>query len=118
MLDTPPLAAEDLGTSAWERKLIERLRTGHYQWRTEQTYRMWARRFNRWLAGRRKGGNVSNAREEDIQEYLTELATRQRVSQSTQRQALNAVVFLLREALGHQLAEFGRFERRSGRPAR
>jgi hypothetical protein len=31
VLDTPPLAAEDLGSSPWERKLIEHLRRGHYQ---------------------------------------------------------------------------------------
>jgi integron integrase len=111
VLDTPPLASADLGKSPWERKLIERLRNGHYQWRTEQTYRMWANRFDTWLASRRKGGGVVNAQEQDIQDFLTELATRLRVSQSTQRQALNAVVFLLREALGRELADFGRFER-------
>ena len=109
VLDTPPLAAADLGKSPWERKLIERLRNGHYQWRTEQTYRMWATRFDKWLASRRKGGSVVNAQEQDIQDYLTELATRLRVSHSTQRQALNAVVFLVREALGKPLADFGDF---------
>jgi hypothetical protein len=36
----------DMGATPWERKLVERLRVGHYQWRTELTYREWARRFH------------------------------------------------------------------------
>ena len=107
----PPLAAADLGGPEWERRLIRELRTRHYQWRTEQTYRMWASRFERWLAGRRPGGSVMNAEEGDIRDYLSELATRQRVAVATQRQALNALVFLVREALGRMLADFGDFER-------
>jgi hypothetical protein len=36
MAKVPPPAATDLGGSEWERKLIQQLRTRHYQWRTEQ----------------------------------------------------------------------------------
>jgi hypothetical protein len=50
----PPLAAMDLGGPPWEQKLIRELRTRHYEWRTEQAYRMWARRFAGWLAQRGK----------------------------------------------------------------
>lgn len=39
MTDVPPLAVADLGKTNWERRLIEVLRTRHYQCRTEQTYR-------------------------------------------------------------------------------
>src|SRR5438093_1015371 len=85
--------------SVSQRRWIQELRTRHYQWRTEQTYRMWARRFARWLEGRRPGRNVILAEEGEIRDFLSELATRQRVSASTQRQALNALVFLVREAL-------------------
>ena len=107
----PPLAATDLGGPEWERQLIRELRTRQYQWRTEQTYRMWANRFAHWLAGRRPGGSVMNAEEGDIRDFLSDLATRQRVAVATQRQALNALVFLVREALGRMLADFGDFER-------
>jgi integron integrase len=110
-MPVPPLAATDLGGPEWERRLIQELRIRHYQWRTEQTYRMWAKRFARWLAGRRPGGGVMNAEEGDIRDFLSELATRQRVAVATQRQALNALVFLVREALGRMLADFGEFER-------
>src|ERR1044071_3317 len=34
----PSMGKADLGKSAWERRLIERLRLQHYSWRTEQTY--------------------------------------------------------------------------------
>jgi len=111
VMQVPPLAAADLGGTEWERRLIRELRTRHYQWRTEQTYRMWAGRFARWLAGRRPGGTVLNATEADVQDYLSDLATRQRVSAATQRQSLNALVFLLREVLGKALGEFGQFDR-------
>jgi integron integrase len=111
VLDTAPLAAADLGGPTWEKQLIRELRTRHYQWRTEQTYRMWAQRFARWLAAHRKGGSLANVQETDIQEFLSDLATRERVSESTQRQALNALVFLVREALGRVLEDFSQFQR-------
>jgi len=105
----PPLAATDLGGPAWERELIRVLRERHYEWRTEQAYRMWARRFASWLEGR--GSNVLAAGELEVRGFLSELAVRQRVAVATQRQALNAVAFLLREALGKPLADFSEFER-------
>lgn len=107
--DVPPPAATDLGVTAWERRLIETLRARHYQWRTEQTYRGWALRFAGWLEQR--GGTLETATAGQVREFLTELATRARVAASTQKQALNALVFLLREALGRAPGEFGDFVR-------
>jgi integron integrase len=103
----PPLAATDLGGPDWERKLIRELRTRHYEWRTEQAYRMWARRFAEWLE--RRGESVPAAGEIELRDFLSDLATHQRAAVATQRQALNAVVFLVREALGRPLADFGDF---------
>jgi hypothetical protein len=91
--DVPTLGAADLGTTEWEQLLIRELRTRHYQWRTEQTYRGWAGRFAQWLASR--GATVGEATNAQIHDFLSDLATRQRVSASTQKQALNALVFLL-----------------------
>jgi len=42
-------------------------------------------------------------------DFLTDLATRQRVSASTQKQAVNALVFLLYEGLERDPSEFGNF---------
>jgi integron integrase len=108
-MDVPTLAEKDLGETAWEQRLVRELRTRHYQWRTEQTYRMWANRFARWLDER--GGTVESATEGNIRDFLSDLATRQRGSASTQKQALNALVFLLREALAKPLADFSGFVR-------
>jgi integron integrase len=92
----PSLGHADIGSSPWERRLIERLRLNHYSWRTEQTYREWARRLEQFVRPR----GLEAATGEDIKEFLTELAVRGRVSVSTQKQALNALVFLFRAALG------------------
>jgi site-specific recombinase XerD len=108
----PPVAAADLGGPEWERKLIRALRERHYQWRTEQAYRMWAGRWVKWLeAEGRHEGNVLAAQETELRDFLSDLATRQGVAVATQRQALNALVFLVREALGRTLGDFGEFER-------
>jgi len=85
----------DTGRTDWERRLIERLRLNHYSWRTEQTYREWAWRLHQFVG--KKG--AQDATGEDIRNFLTQLAVKGRVSISTQKQALNALVFLFREAL-------------------
>lgn len=144
--DVPLPAAADLGKTAWEQKLIQVLRSQHYQWRTEQTYRQWAWRFARWLEQHPVGsdrradraqpenggapghptrsgdaavvcGNralptaIESATAGDVRDFLTDLATRSRISASTQKQGLNALVFLLREALERDPGEFGDFVR-------
>lgn len=96
----------DLGATPWERKLVEKLRVGHYQWRTETSYREWARRFCTWLGKK----TLKEAGDDDIKRFLTELAVKQRLSASTQRQALNAVVYLFREVVGREPGDFSGFE--------
>ncbi|MFA5344406.1 MAG: integron integrase [Kiritimatiellia bacterium] len=88
----------DTGTTPWERRLVERLRVGQYQWRTEVTYRDWAWRFAAWLGARPMDG----ATDEDLKDFLSHLAVDRAVAASTQRQALNALIFLFREVLGRE----------------
>ena len=104
----PSLGRTDVGAVEWERKLIERLRLLHYSWRTEQTYRDWAWRFDHFLA---QQGGMAAATGEHVREFLTRLAVRGRVSVSTQKQALNALVFLFRHALGRDPGDFSDFEK-------
>lgn len=103
----PPLARSDLGRSDWERRLISRLRLLHYSWRTEQTYRGWAWKFIRFL-GSRPLSAVTGA---EVGAFLSRLAVEERVAASTQKQALNALVFLLRESEKKELGDFGEFQR-------
>ena len=88
-------ARNDLGGSVWERALIEACRSRHLLWRTEETYRRWAAQFVAFVGA--EALTTSGASE--VEAFLSMLATRQRASPSTQRQALNALVFLFAHAL-------------------
>jgi integron integrase len=96
---------EDKGGPPWEQLLVTVIRRRHLQWRTEQTYRGWAHRFAFWLRER----PVEDAGADDIRGFLDHLAVDRKVSASTQRQALNALVFLQREALGRDPGDFSGF---------
>ena len=103
----PTLGRADLGSTAWEERLVRVIRVRHYSWRTEQTYRGWAWRLARFLGER----PLESATGEDVRAFLTRLATEERVGVATQKQALNALVFLLRESEGKAVGEFGDFTR-------
>jgi integron integrase len=102
----PTLGRADTGRTPWESRMIERLRLGHYSWRTEQTYREWAWRLAHFIRPR----GLDTATGEDLKAFLSDLAVRGRVSVATQRQALNALVFLFREALGQDPGDLSGFE--------
>ncbi len=80
-------------------KLIDRvrqkLRAGHYAYRTEQTYVHWIVRYIRWH-GLRHPQEMGST---EIETFLSHLATVGNVSKSTQNQALSALLFLYRHVL-------------------
>lgn len=80
-------------------RLRQRLRTRHYSYRTEQSYADWTRRFLAYLT-ERQGAAHPCVDSDGLRDFLTHLAVRQRVSASTQNQALSALLFLCREVLG------------------
>ena len=80
----------------------EVLRYHHYAYRTEQTYCQWILRYIHYFGGKTHP-NLLGAK--DVERYLSHLATEGMVSASTQRQALNALVFLYRQVLDLPLAE-------------
>jgi integron integrase len=88
-----------LGGTDWERDLIAAMRRRGFLWRTEATYRGWAAKFAAFVRPRSPYAAAAG----DVSDFLTELAVKQRASPSTQRQALNALVFFLQEALHRQL---------------
>ena len=82
-----------------EVKLLDRvrgaIRTRHYSRRTEEAYAYWIRRYI--VFHKKKHPSAMGAPE--VTAFLTWLAVDQRVSASTQNQALSAVLFLYREVL-------------------
>jgi integron integrase len=82
-----------------EPKLLDRLReairTRHYSQRTEEAYLMWAKRFILFHNKR----HPSSMGAEEVNAFLSALALHDRVSASTQNQALNALLFLYRHVL-------------------
>ncbi|WP_221030074.1 integron integrase [Actomonas aquatica] len=94
-----PIRAHDLGETDWEQALVKAARERGHLWRTEETYRGWARRFARFLAPRTPWAATA----EEVGAFLSQLAVREGLSQSSQKQALNALVFLMQEALHIQL---------------
>jgi site-specific recombinase XerD len=71
------------------------IRARHYSPRTGKVYLGWIRRFIQ-FHGRQHPLRLG---EREISEFLSHLATRSRVSPSTQNQALSAILFLYRNVL-------------------
>jgi len=80
--------------------LRERIVARHYSVRTLEAYTMWVRRFVR-FHGRRHPREMGPSQ---VREFLTHLAQHERVSASTQNQALAALLFLYREVLDVPIA--------------
>ena len=74
----------------------EELQVRHYARRTVSSYEQWLRRFLRFHQMR----HPRQMGEAEINAFLSHLATEERVSASTQNQALAALLFLYRTVLG------------------
>lgn len=107
MNDVPTRGAADLGGPPWERGLVARIRELHLAWKTEKTYRHWAWRMVRFCEPQ----SAIDLTHEDVRRWLSHLAVADRVSVSTQKQALNAVVFLFREVFKRNPGDFSDFVR-------
>jgi integron integrase len=88
-------------------KLLDRLREGlrarHYSRRTEQTYCSWVKRFIFFHNVR----HPAEMAETEINAFLTHLAVKEKVSASTQNQALSALLFLYRHIIGREVGDLG-----------
>jgi integrase len=76
----------------------EVLRYNHYAYRTEQTYCQWIRKFIYFYGGKIHPNKMDHTH---VERFLSHLATEENVATSTQRQAMNALVFLYENVL-HQ----------------
>ena len=78
----------------------EVLRYYHYAYRTESTYCQWILRYIQFFGGKTHPRKLDA---KHIEKFLSHLATNGNVAVSTQRQALNALVFLYRDVLDQPL---------------
>jgi integron integrase len=86
---------------ALSEKMREAIRVRHYAYSTEQAYMDWLRRFHDYVTQEKKKDlKLAGLASEDVRDFLSRLAIRDRVSASTQNQAFNALLFLFREVLG------------------
>ncbi len=74
----------------------EVLRYHHYAYRTETSYCQWILRYIHFFGGKKHPKTLCS---KYVERFLSCLATEGKVSASTQKQALNALVFLYREVL-------------------
>lgn len=93
--------------SAMLDQLCTALRVRHYVRRTERAYGHWIRRFTKFHHGRRP---VEMA-EPEINRFLMHLAVTEKVSASTQNQALAALLFLYRHVIKRDVGDLGEFIR-------
>ena len=77
------------------------LRARHYSRRTEQSYCQWVRRYIHYHGLR----HPAELAEPEINAFVTYLAVEERVSASTQTQALSAILFLYRHVLHREVGE-------------
>jgi integron integrase len=102
-----PNPGQTAGIPATPPRLLDQvrasLRARHYSVRTEKAYVGWIRRFIL-FHGKRHPETMS---EPEIGAYLSSLASKSRVSASTQNQALAALLFLYQQMFGRELQWLG-----------
>ncbi len=80
----------------------EKIRIQHYSLSTERTYRYWIKYY---ILFHNKKHPLEMAKPE-IEQFLTYLAVKKKVSPSTQNQAFAALLFLYKEVLGIDMSEW------------
>jgi integron integrase len=88
-------------------EMREALRSRHYSKRTEQAYCLWVKRYIHFHNYR----HPAEMTEPHINAFLTHLAVDDKVSASTQTQALSALLFLYRHVLFYELGDLGEIVR-------
>jgi integron integrase len=92
-------SAQAMGSPRLLDRVRQAIRARHYSPRTEKAYVGWIRRYI-FFHGKRHPDQMGAP---EVMHFLAALATRSKVSASTQNQAFSALLFLYREVLGRQL---------------
>lgn len=88
-------------------KVHELMRRKHYSMRTEKSYINWMKRFYYF----HKQKDPADMGEDEVNEFLNFLAVKDKVSASTQNQALNSLIFMYKKVLKREDFKFGKFTR-------
>jgi integron integrase len=80
----------------------DKIRFKHYSYSTERTYVHWIKHYI--LFHNKK--HPKDMGKVEIESYLTKLATKDRVSPTTQNQAFSAILFLYKEVLGLDISDW------------
>lgn len=99
ILDVPPRLPEN--PTRFMDRLRALIRSRNMAYKTEQTYCHWIKRFIRFHGMQ----HPSACSAKEVEQFLSHLAVQRNSSISTQRTALNALVFLFREFMGQPLEE-------------
>ncbi|MDJ0781060.1 MAG: integron integrase [Desulfosarcinaceae bacterium] len=78
------------------------LRYHHYALNTERTYCQWILRYIRHYGARRHPREMGAT---EVEAFLSHLATTEQVAAATQRQALNAIIFLYKQVLDMDIGD-------------
>ena len=97
-------AANNPGKQKLLDRFRESLRSRHYSIRTEQTYCQWVKRFIFF----HKMRHPAEMCESEINAFLTHLSVKEKISSSTQTQALSALLFLYRYVLDREIGDLGK----------
>lgn len=89
------------------------VRRRNYAISTENTYVMWCDKFLRFAGC----GSPEKLTEETVQAYMEYLALKRHLGGSTQKQALNSIMFMFNQVFGKELGDFSDFVR-AKRPKR
>lgn len=92
-----------MGGSPVTVRLRRVLRVAHYAIKTEKSYTQWWERFEK-FAGDRPEAELGA---DEVRGFLEDLAVERHVSAATQKQALNALVFVFGQVLGRPLGNLG-----------
>lgn len=84
-------------------RVREAIRARRYSPRTEDAYVAWIKRFI-FFHNKRHPAEMA---EPEINAFLTRLAVKEKVSASTQNQALSALLFLYRHVIGREVGDLG-----------
>ena len=87
-------------------KVRDEIRSRYYSIRTEETYLNWTKKFILF----HNQQDIAQMGEAEVKSFLEYLAVKRNVSPATQKQALNALIFVYRQVLNRPL-ELGNFQR-------